>query len=110
MTRLQAIKETWLLWDRICEEELNCKPKTNFLYDCPCCQYVYDLDDIDNRGMALHDCRQCPLFDLWGSTCQSDDSVFSLWEYSEPGSLESASAARHIRDFAKNLYLNERDR
>ena len=109
MTILQAIKETWLLWDRILTEGLRSKPETIFLHDCPCCQYVFDLDGSTIESMHFHDCTKCPLFGLWGSNCQSDSSVFSDWEGADTKE-EQTMCAKIIRDFAKNLYLEEKSK
>ena len=107
MTKATALLETHKMWLQMAIEEeesgeIAAKPKTKYLHDCACCQYVFDIGDSKSTSMKFHDCKKlCPMIPVWPYGCERQPSPYVDWE------KEALGAARKIAIAALKLYEKE---
>ncbi len=117
MTKKEALKATYEIWNKLADledktgnvQDQHVKDELGWKYvhSCPCCQYVFDLDDNVSTCMAYHDCDKCPMISFWEYGCEgyrgitSDITVYNSWIDGEFG------CARKIANTALELHNKE---
>jgi hypothetical protein len=89
LTVKTALKATEALWSELAESGNNHKPKTRFINDCPCCQYVLEQTNQVPLCAEKGLCRSskifethralCPLRSLWPDGCLTAGSPYLKW-------------------------------
>ena len=107
MNRKECLEAMLAVWTEILENELTVKPDTEYIHDCPCCQYV--VEQVHGENVAVDNsvikfnmmsemnnynagvwvstrCEElCPLKTLWPDGCTDNDNI-------DEDNLEGATA------------------
>lgn len=86
MTKEFALEECRRIWyilsDNINFMKADVEGTKNYIFGCPCCQYVCEKLNHDGveHGMHRSKCRLCPLKSLWGTKCDDNmRSPYTKW-------------------------------
>lgn len=116
LTKIKALEECSRIWtalsERICIDKRSVDGALDYIYQCPCCQYVCDRLKYNglSHGMKKFQCSFCPLKNLWGENqCEGFNSPYALWgryQYSRaPYNEYAIEAAKEIVDFTDTLLM-----
>ena len=73
----------------------------DFIYNCPCCEYVYTQGISPISYSSIRDCEHiCPLDDLWPNGCEYKTSPFKMWLRFSGSTVDESLHAMKIAKFA----------
>jgi hypothetical protein len=112
LTGKTALEATEAIWRKLSENGNNHKPDTEFVSNCPCCEYVMQqvgrMPECADKGVYIPwktfnaHLALCPLKTLWPEGCRGPASPYELWfESAKRDAKARRQYAKQIADAAK---------
>lgn len=93
LTKIEALEECVRIWsvlrDNPLYKKIHVDGAENYIFECPCCQYVHDkITQNPKYGMTDEMCFFCPLKPLWNNFedcgngaifCEHETSPYAAW-------------------------------